>query len=153
MELKYVSAERLEELKKELENFKRKRQEIAQRLEEAKALGDLSENTEYMQAREAQAFNEGKIIDLEETIKSAVVIDKSANKKNVVQVGATVSLLMDNSREVNYTIVGSSESNPTEGKISNSSPLGQALLGKKKNEEVNVQTPQKKIKYKILSID
>lgn len=152
MSQQYISPERLEELKKELELLKGKRHEIASRLEEAKALGDLSENTEYMQAREAQAFNEGKIIETEELVKNAIVIDKTMQRKGIVQIGSKVTLSSGGS-EVVYTIVGSDEANPLQGKISNSSPIGQACLNRKKGEEFEVQTPQKKARYKIINID
>ncbi|PJE58167.1 MAG: transcription elongation factor GreA [Candidatus Portnoybacteria bacterium CG10_big_fil_rev_8_21_14_0_10_36_7] len=152
MNPRYISLEGLEQLKTEVENYKMKRQEIAKRLEEAKSLGDLSENTEYMQAREAQSFNEGKIQDLENIIKEAVVIDKSTTQKGIVQVGSTVKFIVNGEREVVYMIVGSEESNPLEGKVSNSSPIGQACLGKKKGESFEVQTPQKRVKYKIVDI-
>jgi transcription elongation factor GreA len=146
----YLSPEGLEQHKKELEDLKLKRQEIAQRLEEAKALGDLSENTEYLQVREAQAFNEGKILELEQLLREAQVIDK--NKKNsVVQIGSTVEI-KNNGKSQNFTIVGSEEANPAGGKISNESPLGKAFLGHRTGEAVEVETPGGKVSYKITSI-
>lgn len=148
--MKYFSPEGLNQLKKELEDLKIKRQEIARRLEDAKALGDLSENQEYSSAREAQAFNEGKIVELEQLLREAVVIDKQ-KKSNMVQVGSSVEARTNGKNSV-FTIVGSEEANPSNGKISNESPLGQAFLGKKVDEAVEVETPSGKVKYKILSI-
>lgn len=147
----YLSPEGLEQHKKELEELKTKRQEIAQRLEEAKALGDLSENNEYLQAREAQAFNEGKILELEQLLRDAVVIEK--NKRNsIVQVGCTVQVKA-NGKSQQFMIVGSEEANPASGKISNESPLGKAFLGKKAGDAAEVETPGGRISYKIISIN
>lgn len=149
--MQYISSEGLEQLKKELEEFKQKRQEIAKRLEEAKALGDLSENAEYQEAREDQAFNEGKIVELEQTLKEAVVISKNV-KKDIVRVGATVKVKSDNGTQT-FNIVGSEEANPIEGKISNESPLGKSFLGRRAGEAIEAETPRGKIKYKILGIE
>lgn len=148
--MKYISKEGLEQLKKELEGLKLKRQEIAQRLEEAKALGDLSENTEYIQAKEAQAFNEGKFLELEEVLRNAVVISKN-NGNSIVQVGSSVEASAHGEKQV-FTIVGSEEANPAQGKVSNESPIGRAFLGHKAGESVIVETPRGKMTYKIISI-
>jgi len=148
--MKYLSKEGLEQLKKELERLKLKRQEIAQRLEEAKALGDLSENTEYLQAKEAQGFNEGKILELEDTLKNAVVISKNGGN-SIVQIGGTVEVNSQGEKQT-FTIVGSEEANPAEGKISNESPLGRAFLGHKVGDAVNVETPRGRANYKIISV-
>ncbi|MDD5589892.1 MAG: transcription elongation factor GreA [Candidatus Portnoybacteria bacterium] len=148
--MKYISKEGLEQLKKQLEEYKLKRQEVSKRLEEAKALGDLSENTEYLQAREAQAFNEGRILEVEELIKNAVVINKNSSN-SIVQVGGTVEVSSDGGKQ-SFTIVGSEEANPTEGKISNESPLGRSFLGRKAGETIIVETPRGKNTYKIISV-
>ena len=148
--MKYISQEGLGQQKKELELLKEKRQEIAKRLEEAKALGDLSENHEYISAREAQAFNEGKIQELEQFLRDAVVIDNH-KKSNIVQIGQTIEVKANGKKQI-FTIVGSEEANPSLGKISNESPLGKAFLGKKIDEAVDVETPGGLVKYKILSI-
>ncbi|MBI4708796.1 MAG: transcription elongation factor GreA [Candidatus Portnoybacteria bacterium] len=148
--MKYLSKEGLEQVKKEVEELKLKRQEIAKRLEEAKALGDLSENAEYLQAKEAQAFNEGRILELEDVLKNAMVINKNGGS-SVVQIGGTVEVSSQAGKQT-FTIVGSEESNPAEGKISNESPLGKAFLGHKVGETVQVETPKGKINYKILAI-
>ncbi len=148
--MQYISAEGLEQLKKELEELKKRRQEIAKRLEEAKNLGDLSENAEYQEAREDQAFNEGKIVELTQMVRDAVIINKIKNT-DVVRVGSTVEVKSDNGPQ-SFTIVGSEEASPLEGKISNESPLGKCFLGKKKGEEVIAETPRGKVKYRILAI-
>ena len=147
---KYISKEGLEQLKKEFDELKLKRQEIARRLEESKALGDLSENTEYLQAREAQAFNEGKILELEEIIKNAVVINHNG-KHSTVQVGSTIEVNSSAGKQ-SFTIVGSEEADPAAGKISNESPIGRGFLGHKAGETIEIETPRGKNKYKILSI-
>ena len=146
----YLSPEGLEEHKQELEDLKVKRQEIAKRLEEAKALGDLAENTEYLQAREAQAFNEGKILELEQLLRDAVVIDKN-KKSTLVQVGSTVEIKV-NGRTQMFTIVGSEEASPQEGKISNESPLGKAFLGRKAGDTLEIETPGGRASYRIIMV-
>lgn len=147
---KYLSLEGLNEHKKELEDLKLKRQEIASRLEEAKALGDLSENQEYVAAKEAQAFNEGKILELEQLLRDAVIIGKN-RKISIVQIGSTVEV-RSNGKIQKFTIVGSEEASPTIGKISNESPLGKVFLGRKIGEAVEAETPGGKVNYKIISI-
>jgi len=147
----YISKEGLEEHKKELEELKLKRQEISQRIEEAKALGDLSENQEYASAREAQAFNEGKIMELEQLLRDVVVIDNKNRQSSEVQIGSAVEVRC-NGKSREFTIVGSEEADPTSGKISNESPLGRAFLNRRAGEEIDVETPGGKMKYKILGI-
>jgi len=146
----YISREGFQEHQKELEDLKIKRQEIALRLEEAKALGDLSENQEYISAREAQAFNEGRILEMEQLLKDAAIIDK-VKKCSIVQIGCTMTVKYNGS-EKKFTIVGSEEASPAIGKISNESPLGKAFLGRKAGESVEVETPGGKVKYHIVSI-
>lgn len=151
MTKKYITAEGLKKLKEKLEFIKTvKRREIANRIKVAKELGDLSENAEYQDAKDEQAFNEGKIIEIENTIKNAVIIDKNG-QHNIVAVGNSVKV-KNNASEKEFTIVGSNEADPPLGKISNESPIGQALLGKKKGDTVEVETPGGKIEYKILEI-
>lgn len=149
--MQYISQEGLEQLKEELVELKKKRQEIARRLEEAKALGDLSENAEYQEAREDQAFNEGKIAELEQTVKDAVIISKN-RKNDMVRVGSVVEVKSDNGKQ-KFNIVGSEEANPIEGRISNESPLGKCFLNKKKGDEVTAETPRGKVRYKIIGIE
>lgn len=148
----YLSPEGIETLKKELQELKtKKRQEIAKRLQEAKDLGDLSENAEYFEAKEAQSLNENRIAELEELLKNAVVI-KTPSAEDIVRIGSTIETKLNNNVET-FSIVGSAEAKPQEGKISNESPLGRAFLGKKAGDEVEVKTPGGIVKYKIIKID
>ena len=151
---KYISAERLGEVKRELEELKDvKRKEIAKRIEEAKSLGDLSENAEYMEAREEQAFNEGKIKEFESLVRDAVVIEKGQRgTKTSVAVGDTIDVQKSDGERKEFTIVGSNEADPLIGKISNESPLGRSFLGKIPGEEIEATTPAGDVKYKILKI-
>lgn len=147
----YISAEGLEKLKRELEELKTvHRREIAERLEAAKALGDLSENAEYQEAKEAQSLNEGKIQELEEMLRDVVVIQKPTNS-NIVQIGSTIEVSSSHGEEV-YTIVGSEEADPLAGRISNESPMGRTFLGKSAGETVNIKTPGGVTAYKIQKI-
>lgn len=146
----YITLQKLKELKNELEELKRKRYEISARILEAKDKGDLAENAEYADAKESQAFNEGRIQELEQAIRGAILISKKS-KCDVVEVGCRV--VAKNKQGVKeFTIVGSEEVDPLKGKISNESPLGRAFLGKKKGDEVIVQTPKGKVHYKIMQI-
>ncbi|BCX16155.1 MAG: transcription elongation factor GreA [Candidatus Parcubacteria bacterium] len=149
----YLSKEKVEELKKRLQELKTtKRFEIADKLKRAKEHGDLSENFEYAQAKDEQEKLEKEIFDLENLIKNAQIITKPKNK-NVVSVGSTVSLKQDG-KLVSYTIVGSQESDPLNYKISNVSPIGKALLGKKVGDKVKVKTPKGlEIELEILKIE
>ena len=149
--MQYISQEGLEQLKAELIELKQKRHEIAKRLEEAKALGDLSENAEYQDAKEHQAFNEGKIAELEQMIRDAVVINKTG-KKDIVRIGSVVNVKINGEKQT-FHIVGSEEADPIGGKISNESPLGKAFLGRKAGEIVEAETPRGKVTYKIKSIE
>ncbi|MBI2454252.1 MAG: transcription elongation factor GreA [Parcubacteria group bacterium] len=153
---KYLSLEDLGKFKQELHELKTiKRHEIAQRIEEAKSLGDLSENAEYIESREAQAFNEGRIRELEELLKNAVIIDEIKNKtgaKTVVEVGDAVEVKNEKGEKNTFTIVGSNGADPAQNKISNESPLGRAFLQRMPGEEVEAVTPMGKLKFKILSI-
>ncbi|MEK7082124.1 MAG: transcription elongation factor GreA [Patescibacteria group bacterium] len=147
----YISAEGLEKLKQELHDLKTsKRREIAGRLEHAKTLGDLSENAEYQEVIEEQKMVEQKIGELEEMLRNIVVI-KDARSGDVVVVGSTVRVKSPWGEEV-YRIVGSEESDPGQGKISNESPLGKAFLGRKKMESVEVRTPRGSVRYEIVEI-
>jgi len=140
-------------LKRELEERKGLiRTEITRKILAAKELGDLSENAEYTEAKESQGFNEGRIVELEEIVKEAVVIDsKNGHKHDVVVVGSTVKLKSPHG-EQKYTIVGPAESDPIQGFISNESPLGSSFIGHKKGEEVEVRTPSGMVRYKIVEI-
>ncbi len=149
-----LTKEGYEKLEKEL-NYRKteKRAEVADRIKVALGFGDLSENSEYDEAKTAQAENESKIAELEEQIRHAKIIDEKDIDTETVQVGNRVKVLdMEFDEKVEYTIVGSTEVNLAENKISNESPLGAALLGAKKNEIVEVNAPGGVMKYKILSI-
>lgn len=149
-----LTQEGYDNLDKELNYLKtEKRAEIADRIKVALGFGDLSENSEYDEAKTAQAENEVKIAELENKIRHAKIIDESEIDTDVVQIGNTVKVLdMEFDEEVEYTIVGSTEVNLAENKISNESPLGEALLGAKKNETVDVNAPAGVMQYKILDI-
>ena len=149
-----LTQEGYDNLEKELERLKTiERYEIAERIRVALGFGDLSENSEYDEAKNAQAQNEIKIAELEEKIKYAKIIDESEVDLEVVQVGNIVKVLdMEFDEEIEYTIVGSTEVDLTQNKISNESPLGMALIGKRKKDVVEVQAPMGIIKYKILKI-
>lgn len=152
MDKYYLTKNRLEELKQELENLKTKnRLEIAERLKAAKDFGDLSENSEYTEAREEQSRVEGRIFELEELLKRAVVIEKSGTADEV-RVGSVVTLRKGAEAFV-YSIVGPSETAPEQGKISNESPLGQALLGHKVGDKVNFKTPGGEATYEVTKIE
>jgi transcription elongation factor GreA len=148
----YLTKEKFEEFKKELEYLKNeKRKEVAKNLEYAKALGDLSENAEYHEAREAQADLEDRIIKLENIIKSAVIIS-STGGTDAVNVGSKVTVEKDGKKS-EYTIVGTEEANVLDGKISIRSPFGQAILGKRKGDTFSFEAQNGLMKYKIVSID
>ena len=149
-----LTQEGYDNLEKELEYLKtEKRTEIAERIKVALGFGDLSENSEYDEAKGAQAANEAKIAELENKLRYAKIIDESEIDTKTVQIGNTVKLYdVEFEEEVEYTIVGSTEVNLAENKISNESPIGKALLGAKKGSTVEVNAPAGVIKYQILSI-
>lgn len=145
----------LAKIQDELDQLKTvKRQEVAVRLREAISQGDLSENSEYDAAKEEQAFIESRINTLENMIRNAKIINRDNQDKSIVGIGSKVKIqeLPDGDVE-EYTIVGSAEADPLEGKISNESPIGAELIGKQKGEEVTVPAPGGTIKFKILHID
>lgn len=147
-----LTQEGLENLQKELEFLSNeKRAEILARLAEARAQGDLSENAEYEQAREDQAKNEGRILELKAEIENAEIIEKTEGGE--VGIGSTVVLLdTEFNEEETYSIVGTTEADPFNNKISNESPVGAAIIGHKVGEEVTVVTPGGDLVYKIISI-
>ena len=149
-----LTQEGYDNLEKEL-NYLRteKRAEIADRIKVALGFGDLSENSEYDEAKNAQASNEIKIAELENKLRYARIIDESEIDTKIVQVGNKVKVLdMEYNEEVEYTIVGSTEVDLSQNRISNESPIGAALLGAKKNQVVEAQTPGGVVKFKILAI-
>ncbi len=149
-----LTEEGYKKMEAELEKLKTEtRAEIAERIKVALGFGDLSENSEYDEAKNAQAENEDRIAELEAKLRFAKIIDDSEIDTKKVQVGNTVKVLdMEFDEEVEYTIVGTTEADITQNKISNESPIGSALLGAKKNQVVEVQVPAGVSKYKILSI-
>ena len=149
-----LTQEGYDNLDKELNYLKtEKRAEIAERIKVALGFGDLSENSEYDEAKTAQAENEVKIAELENKLRHAKIIDEKEIDTDTVQVGNIVKVFdIEFDEEVEYTIVGSTEVNLAENKISNESPLGSALLGAKKKQTVEVKAPAGIMKYKILDI-
>lgn len=147
-----ISQEGYSKLKKELDYLiKVKRKEIAARIESAKELGDLSENAEYHDAKDAQAFNEGKIQNVSSLIKNLTVVENDGSKDEITM-GSKITVNSNGSEKV-YTIVSFNEADPAEGMISNESPLGTAFLGKKKGEKVKVNTPKGELEYMIIKIE
>jgi transcription elongation factor GreA len=148
-----LSKEKFEELTKELDELKTtRRKEVAEQLEYARSLGDLSENAEYQEAREMQAAVEERIAKLEGTLKNAKIV--KAGKSDSVSMGTVVTVQkVDGDEKHVYTIVGAEETNMFEGKISYHSPLGSALMGKKKGDQFSFHTPRGTQKYKILKVE
>ena len=149
-----LTQEGFDKLEKEL-NYLRteKRAEIAERIKVALGFGDLSENSEYDEAKSAQAENEVKIAELENKVRHAKIIDEKEIDTETVQIGNTIKVLdVEFDEKIDYTIVGSTEVNLAENKISNESPLGKALLGARKNQTVEVNAPAGIMKYKVLAI-
>jgi len=147
----YLTKEGLEKLKKELNYLKEvQRKEIGKLLKHTASFGDLSENAAYQEAKEEQAFLEGKILELEKTLKSAEIINYQNNQQ--VDVGSRVQIKLEGEKTIDLQIVGTSESNPSKGKISHLSPLGKALLGKKKGDCLKIKTPEGNVQYKILDL-
>lgn len=149
----YLTAEKFEELKKELEHLKTvRRKEVAESLEYARSLGDLSENAEYQEARDMQAAIEERISHLEQVIKEAKIVAHD-KRGDVVGLGSEVTIQKENDKESRmYKIVGTEEANIHEHKLSYLSPLGEALMGKAKGESFSFQTPSGKQTYKILKV-
>ena len=149
----YLSREKYEELEKELDHLKNvKRQEATNVFEYAKSLGDLSENAEYHAAREQQAAVEDQIAGIEHMLKSAEIISNSKAKRDVVAVGTKVEVERENGEIRVFELVGSVEADSGSGKISNHSPLGQALLGRKKGDKLSVSTPGGEVKYTVIDV-
>lgn len=149
-----LTQEGYNKIEDELEYLKTvKRKEVAERIKIAISFGDLSENAEYDEAKNEQAQLEERIVKLENMLRKAVIIDESQIDSSIVTVGATVKVFdVDFDEEVEYTIVGSAEADPYNGKISNESPVGRAFIGKKQGEQVEVQVPNGTVVYKILDI-
>jgi transcription elongation factor GreA len=149
-EQQIISEEGFQKLQEELHSLSTtKRREIADRIEKAKELGDLSENAEYSDAKEAQAFNEGRISEITNLLKNITVVKTHA--KNEIGMGSKITVSSDG-KEKEFIIVSFNEADPLAGKVSNESPLGFSFLGKKIGDSVMVHTPKGDIKYKIIKI-
>lgn len=150
-----MTEEGLRKLQDELEYLKTvRRKEVTEKIKVARGYGDLSENSEYDEAKNDQAFLEGRIAELENKVKNSEIIDESELPKDVVTIGSLVTLYdFEFEEEVEYKIVGSTEANSFENKISNESPVGVAITGKKVDDEFTVNTPGGVCKYKIINIE
>jgi transcription elongation factor GreA len=153
MSKKYLlTPDGLHKLNEELkELINKKRPDVIERIREAASHGDLSENADYAQAREEQSFIEGRIMEIEDIIKNAEIISKNGHGSTVT-IGSTVTVKVSDQQK-KYTIVGSNEANPHEGKISNESAVGKALLGRKVGEKFSVSAPAGEMEYEIISIE
>ncbi|MDR4889041.1 transcription elongation factor GreA [Bacillus sp. HNG] len=150
-----MTLEGKQKLEQELEHLKTvKRKEVVERIKIARSFGDLSENSEYDSAKDEQAFVEGRITTIENMIRNAKIIEEDADSAGKVSLGKTVTFIeLPDGEEETYTIVGSAEADPFEGKISNDSPIAKSLLGKHVGEKVTVQTPGGDMLVEITKID
>ena len=151
----FLTYEGLKKMEEDLEELKTvKRKEVAERIKEALAFGDISENSEYDEAKNEQAQLEERIAKIENTLRNAKIIDEDEIETDIVSVGSKVVIYdVEYDEEIEYTIVGSAEADPFEGKISNESPVGDALLGNKIGDTIDVQAPDGIVQYKIINID
>jgi transcription elongation factor GreA len=148
---KFITADGLKKIKEELENRKNViRQNIANAIKEAKEQGDLSENAEYSEAKSQQAENEARIAELEFMLKESQVVSYDS-ASSMIQMGSKIKV-STNGNEMEFQIVGTNESDPSNFRISNESPMGKGFMGKHKGEEVEIETPSGKVKYKILDV-
>lgn len=149
-----MSAEGIRQLEEELDYLKgEKRKEVAEKIKLARSYGDLSENSEYDDAKNEQAMLEARIVTIEATLKAAVLIDEDTISNEHIHIGSSVKLLnLRNDAEVTYKVVGTNEANPSEGKISDESPVGQALVGHAVGDVVEVEVPVGVIGFKVLEI-
>lgn len=154
-DVQYLTIEGKKKLEQELEELKGSgRETMAQRLRSAIEMGDLSENADYIKAKEDQGFLEGRIQELEWILGNSKIIDETANRNGRIDIGATVTIREDgyDDREV-YQLVGSQEADPTNGRISNESPIGMALLGNKVGDVVTVKTPNGSVQFEIIKVE
>lgn len=150
----YLTAEGAARMKAELAQLKSvERDEISKRLRAAIQMGDLSENADYSKAKEDQAFLEGRIQELDYILNNAIIIDEDKGNREIVEIGATVTIQEGDYEPETYFLVGAKEADPRNGRISNESPFGKALLGAKKGETVSAETPGGTVKLKILKIE
>ncbi len=149
----YLTAHGLANLKAELETLRTtKRQAVAERIQKAKGVGGTVDNADYEEAKNEQAFIEGRILTLDTMINSAVIISESNGPSDVVLIGSKVTVLNQKGGRDKYAIIGSAEADPAKGKISNVSPIGKALLGKKVGDVAEIRVPAGKIKLEVLEI-
>lgn len=149
----YLTADGLKQLHGDLDDLTgTQRHALARRLRDAIKMGDLSENADYISAKEDQAFLEGKILDLEDKLRRAVIIEEPKHS-GVVSVGSTVTIAEKGREPEVYTLVGAMEANPSNGQISNQSPIGTALMGKTPGDTVTVETPGGELVIRVISID
>lgn len=130
-----------------------RRREVAERIHSAKDQGDITDNAEYEDAKNEQAFVEGRILELEAKLRNAVLIASEGNSSGLVQLGSTVTVKDDEGESARYTIVGSAEARPAAGRISNESPVGRSLLGRRVGEEVQVRTPGGVVLYTVIAVE
>ncbi|MEJ5314666.1 MAG: transcription elongation factor GreA [Anaerolinea sp.] len=150
----YLTADGLKKLQEELEFLKGPaREELSRRLRFAIQQGDLSENADYIQAKEEQGFLEGRILELTQILNNYVLIDESGNHRDVVNLGAKVTIQEDGFEPETYQVVGPKEADPKKNRISHESPIGKALIGRAVGDIVTAETPTGKITFKILSIE
>lgn len=152
MENQIITQEGYNKLKEELDLLSTvRRKEIAERIERAKELGDLSENAEYSEAKDAQSLNEGRILELISILKHVTVVEATTSSNGQVGMGSRLKV-SSNNKEKEFEIVSFNEADPLNGKISNESPIGMAFVGRKKGDEVVVETPRGQVKYKIIEV-
>lgn len=150
----YLTAAGAERLRNELADLKGpKRDELAKRLRSAIQMGDLSENADYHAAKESQAFLEGRIQELEYLLKNAVIVEDNGEKRETVEIGARVTVQEEDYDPEVFHLVGAKEADPRNGRISNESPFGKALMGARVGDEVNAETPGGQVRLKILQIE
>lgn len=150
----FLTPEGKRKLEEELEYLRTvRRPQVAERIRRAREEGDLRENAEYEEAKREQAFLEGRIKELEQLLKHVQIISKEESSKGIVQLGSTVRVQEDGGPEEVFTVVGSAEADPAKGLISNESPVGRALLGRRVGDRVKVQTPGGEITFTILSVE
>lgn len=150
----FLTSQGFEKIENELDELKTvKRREVAERIKQALAFGDISENSEYDEAKNEQAQLEERIVKLENMLRNATIIDEEDISTDSVSIGSKVLVKdLEYDEEIEYTIVGSAEADPYEGKISNESPVGESLIGKRNGDTVDIQVPDGLIKYQILKI-
>jgi transcription elongation factor GreA len=150
----FLTQEGLDKLKAELDHLETvRRPQIAEQIHRAKELGGTVDNAEYDDAKNEQAFVEGRILTLENMIKNAAIIEEEQAPSKYIKLGSKVTVVNADDEEEHYTIVGSAEASPSDGRISNESPVGSALMGKKVGDKVEAQTPAGKLKLKVTAIE